>query len=67
MGTEGKVQEALREVEAFAGLVGSAPPRFRALPYDELWSDWDGLDVDGLKEHLAELRARYLVRSSDLD
>ena len=51
-----------REVSEFAKRVEGSTPTFRAMSYDELWSNWRASESDWLSEHLDELSARYLVR-----
>ncbi|OAI38504.1 hypothetical protein AYO39_01045 [Actinobacteria bacterium SCGC AG-212-D09] len=50
------------EVAELLDRVGDASPRLHALTYDELWTEWDGLDGEPwLLGHLAALRKRYVV------
>ena len=50
------------EVARFSDAVSSAPTRFVALSYPELWADWSSRAEPGwLGEHVEQLRARYSV------
>ena len=50
------------ETERFASLVAGGFPAFRAQSHPSLWEDWQGLvRPTWLKEHVANLRARYEV------
>jgi hypothetical protein len=48
-----------KELERFAKAVNAKTERFHYMSYTELWESWSG--IGELKQHLANLRARYLI------
>jgi hypothetical protein len=54
--------EHRNEIRRFADTVGGGAPEFIAMSYPELWEWWESSQPPAwLKEHIARLRARYLI------
>lgn len=54
-------QEHRLEAAAFAARIAGPHMAFWAMPYDDLWSSWDGAEQVWLRTHLRDLRARYVA------